>query len=234
MKASICPSVILACALLAAAPGASHAQTARSGGGNANTQLLQQMQQIASERTSLQAENERLKKELADVKKDRDGLKAGQQGLDRRTKDAAAALARSNEQRQATDQELTQSKARMQELIVKFKETVQKFREVETENAASRQTLATRDRDLSACVDRNIALYHLNEEILTRLDTQGVWSHLARAEPFTKIKRTQLENLADDYRARAQDQRVVLPGNPTSDAPASSPPGAPPQDSGGH
>jgi hypothetical protein len=31
---------------------------------------------------------------------------------------------------------------------------------------------------------------------------------VARAEPFTRIKRTQLENLADDYRARAEEARL--------------------------
>ncbi len=50
------------------------AQTTRSGGG-ANAQLMQQMQQLASERTSLQAENAKLKKELDDLRKDRDALK---------------------------------------------------------------------------------------------------------------------------------------------------------------
>jgi chromosome segregation ATPase len=203
---------LLALAAMAVASVPATAQTARTGG-NANAQLMEQMQQLASERTTLQAENERLKSQLADVTKDRDALKSGQQALDRRARDAAAALVHSNAQRDSSDQELTQTRAKMQELIAKFRETIQRMRDVETENTTTKQTLATREHELSVCVDRNVALYHLNDEILTHMDHQGFWSHVAEAEPFTKIKRIQNENLVDDYRARAQDQRVKSNGS---------------------
>src|SRR6516165_5040746 len=94
--------------IAAAAVGVAVAQTARSGG-NASAQLMQQMQELASERTTLQGENDKLKKQLADVTKDRDALKAGQQAVERRAKDATAALASSNSQRATTEQELTQT-----------------------------------------------------------------------------------------------------------------------------
>ncbi|MBS0379241.1 MAG: hypothetical protein JSS29_12195 [Proteobacteria bacterium] len=206
--------------LLLAAAGAP-AQTARSGGGG-NAQMLQQMQQLASERTTLQAENEKLKSELAEVKKDRDALKAGQQTLDKRSKEAVAAIAHVNAQRDASEQEVTQTRAKMQELIGKFRETVQKMREIETGAATTRQTLATREHDLSVCVDHNQALYKLNGEILTHMDKEGPFTRVAQAEPFTKIKRIQLENLIDDYHARAQDQLV-----PAAPAPAPASPAAP-------
>lgn len=201
----------MACVVAVASGDVAQAQTARSGG-NASAQLVQQMQQLASERTALQAENEKLKSELAEVKKDRDALKAGQQAVATRARDVAAALAHSNTQRETTDQELTQTKAKMQELIGKFRETIQKLRETETESVTAKQSLATRDHELSVCVDRNVALYHLNDEVLTRLEKgQGVFTRVAQVEPFTKIKRVQLENLVDDYRARAKDQKVAPP-----------------------
>lgn len=198
---------------------AATAQVARSGG-NANAQLLEQMQQLASERTALQAENERLKGELAGVKKERDSLKAGQQAVERRAQGAATELAHSTAQRQATEQELEQYKAKMQELVGKFRETIQKLREVETEGATAKQTLAVRERDLKACVDHNLALYHLNDEVLTHFDRQGFFSRMAQAEPFTKIKRVRNENLIDDYRSRAQDQLTPSPKPGASEAPA--------------
>jgi len=204
------PRWIASAACLAAAlSGPVMAQTARSGG-NASAQLVQQMQQLASERTTLQAENEKLKGELADVKKERDALKAGQQTLDRRAKDAAAALAHTRTQSESTDQELTQTKAKMQELIGKFRETIQKLRDTEAEGASAKQTLATRNHELSVCTDHNMALYQLDDEALTHLEKQGVFARVAQAEPFTKIKRIQLENFVDESRARAAAQ-VLAP-----------------------
>jgi chromosome segregation ATPase len=208
------------------------AQTARSGG-TASAQLMQQMQELASERTTLQAENDRLKKQLADVTKDRDALKAAAQGLDRKEKETLAALAHSSTQRDATAQELTQDKAKMQELIARFRETIQKLRETETEDTTEKQALAKSQHELSACVDHNVALYHLTDEVLTRWERQGWWARTAQAEPFTKIARVRLENEIDDYRARAQEQRLK-PGSPAAAPPApaapmqgATPPGAP-------
>jgi hypothetical protein len=183
------------------------AQSARSGGG-ASAQLMQQMQQLASERTSLQAENAKLKKELEDMRKDRDALKNAQQTVDKRAKSSDIALKESLAQRASTDRELEQTKAKMQQLIDKFHETLQTLRDVETERTTTKQTLATRDQDLKVCVDRNLALYKLDDEVLTRLEHQSMWTRVAASEPFTKIKRYQLENLVDDYKDRADAQRL--------------------------
>jgi chromosome segregation ATPase len=205
--------------LTASVTSAAWAQTARSGG-SASAQLVQQMQQLASERTSLQAENARLKKELDDIRKERDQYKNAQKSVDARVKTSAAELAQSANQRQNLEAELKQTKDKTEQLIAKFRETLQTLREVETDRTTLKQTLATRDKDLKVCTDRNVALYQLNGEILTHMEHESTWSRLARAEPFTQIKRVQLENLADGYKARAKDQQ--LPPAP-ADSPAASP-----------
>jgi chromosome segregation ATPase len=201
------------------------AQTAR--GGSASAQLVQQVQQLASERTTLQAENDKLKSQLAALTKDRDALKAGQQATDRRTRDASAALAHSNTLREATEQELTQTKARMQELIGKFRETIAQLRASESDGTTAKQALAARERQLSSCIDHNLSLYRLNDEVLTHYEKQGVFNRVAQAEPFTKIKRVQNENYIDEYRGRAQDQLLppaALPHGAGAEQKASTPP----------
>lgn len=190
------------------------AQTARSGG-NANAQLTQQLQQLASERTSLQAENARMKKELADLTKERDALKSGRSALEQRAKASEAAIARNAHGQETAENEITQLKERMQELIAKFRETAQTLKDVEVERATFKQSLTTRDAELTQCAARNVALYQLNGEVLTRLENQGVFSRVASAEPFTRLKRTQLENLIEDYKYRAEDQKVIAPSAAT-------------------
>jgi chromosome segregation ATPase len=221
----------VSCIVVAAVSDLAVAQTARSGG-NASAQLMQQMQQLASERTTLQGENDKLKKQLADITKDRDALKSGQQVVERRAKDATVALEHSDSQRAAVDQELTQTKAKMQELITRFRETIVQLRNAETEGTNAKHALATRERELSTCVDRNVALYKLNDEVLTHYEKQSAFARMAQIEEFTRIKRTQNENLIDEYRARAQDQVYTRPaGLPPASAPsgaASAPQNTPP------
>jgi prefoldin subunit 5 len=205
-----------------------HAQTARSGG-NANAQLMQQMQQLASERTSLQAENEKLKQQLDQLKKQLNGAKSGTQAVTLRAQEEAAALAHSNEQRASTEAELAKTKEQIQQLVAKFRETIQTLRTAETESTTTKQALAMRDRELKSCVDHNEALYKLDDEVLTRLEKQGLWSRVAEAEPFTRIKRSQLENFIDDSRVQAKGQRVVpsasssTPPSSTSSTPPATP-----------
>ena len=215
------PALILTSSvlLLGAHAGPAAAQAARTGGGN--QQLVQQLQQLASERTTLQTENARLKKELAEMTKERDTLKTtGRAAQDQRARASEAALARSAQEKANTESELERQKERMQELVARFRETAQTLRDVEIERTNFKQSLTTRESEITACVKKNDALYELNKEVLARLEGTGPFSRLASAEPFTKLKRTQLENLVDDYRYRAEDQKV-------SSSPATAPPATP-------
>jgi chromosome segregation ATPase len=193
----------------------SSAQVARSGG-NANTQLMQQMQQLASERTALQAENARMKRELAEVTKERDALKSATTKVSQRVQEAEAASVRNERDREAVAAELAQLKDRTQELVAKFRETAQSLRDVETERSSFKQSLLERDGELALCVDRNVALYTLNKEVLARLEGQSIFSRVARSEPFTRLKRVELENLIEDYRYRAAELAAPAAEPPTS------------------
>jgi chromosome segregation ATPase len=221
-------TIVFTTAALTLVVGLADAQTARTGGGNANAQMVQQMQQLASERTSLQADNAKLKKDLDDMRKERDALKSAQEALNRRAQSSEVLLkqaqAQGQAQHDATDRELAQTKEKMQELIAKFRETVQTMRTLETESAATQQTLAKRDQALKVCADRNVELYKINEEVLTHLEHQTLWTRVAETEPFTRIKRNQLENLVDDYKIRADEQRVTPD---SSSQPAATPAAAP-------
>ena len=192
--------------LMAGGPAAGVAQTARSGGGGASAEMMLQLQQLTSERATLQSQNDSLKKQLDDMHKERDALKSAQGTVDQRARAAALALTQSGSQRESLQKELDDTKAKMQELVDKFRGTIQSLRDAETDRATVKQTLGTRDQQLKLCLDHNQQLYKLNDEILKRLDGRTVWTRLEAKEPFTQLKRVQLENLADDYRARATDQ----------------------------
>jgi chromosome segregation ATPase len=202
-------NVAVAC-VLGAFAGHANAQSARAGG-SGNAQLVQQMQQLASERTALQAENARMKKELADMTRERDQLRSGRTALDQRGKASEAAAARSAKEKESLEAENQKLKDRMQDLVAKFRETAETLRGVETERTTFKQSLTSKEGELAACVKRNAALFELNEEVLTRVADEGMFSRLASLEPFTKIKRVELENLVDDYKFRAQDQQVSPP-----------------------
>jgi chromosome segregation ATPase len=169
---------------------------------------MQQYQQVAAEKTALQAQLAQMKKdldaanaELATVKQERNAAKA-------HTGASAAAIAQAASAKEASDRALDQSKQRMAELVAKFRETATSLREIEADRTKLRDELAKRSSAFDACAVNNAQLGDLNLEILDRYEHVGLFTKVSVAEPFTKIARTRIENLVDEYRARAQELRV--------------------------
>ena len=202
------PTTLGLLAILAVLALPAGAQTARSGGSNANAQMMQEMQQLASERTQLQAENARMKQELDDLKKKLNGLEADKDSLTRRMQSSEGAASRAAANTESLNQSLAQQRTRMEELVGKFRETAGTLRDVETERSKLQADLAASQQQFKGCVDKNLQMYQVTNEILDRYEDQGFWSSLGKAEPFTRLKRTQIENLVDEYRGRATDQLV--------------------------
>jgi DNA repair exonuclease SbcCD ATPase subunit len=192
-----------------------HAQAARSGGGGGESQkIMQQYQQLAAEKTSLQTQLGQAKKdldaaktELAAVKKERDALKARSSV----STAAAAQLAQANASRENVEKSLEQNKQRTAELVDRFKETVGTLKGVESE----KNQLKSDNLRLTAAYDKcsldNDQLYTLSNTVLDRYEHVGFFTKVGNAEPFTKITRARIDNLVDEYRAHAEELRVKKP-----------------------
>ena len=205
---------------VAGAWGAVHAQVQRSGGGgNANAALMQQYQQAVGERTQLQADNAKMKKELDDVQKQlatvQQQAAAAKVGADR----GQAAVTEARTSREVLQTKLDETNGKMQELVTRYRDTVTTMRGIETDRNQLKQQLAQSHSEFDQCAKNNDALYHVNTEVLDLYEHQGMLSYVQRAEPFTRLKRTQIENLSDRYRQRAEELRTPQP-------PAATPPPA--------
>jgi chromosome segregation ATPase len=185
------------------------AQTQRAGGGD-NQRIMQQYQQLAAEKTALEAQAGSLKRdldaahaELAAVKKERDALKSQS-----RAASANAALAAELAAgKQAAEHSAEQTKERMTELVTHFRETANNLKQVEADRDRLQGELRDRSTAYDKCVADNLSLYELNGEILNRYEHVGFFTRVGASEPFTKIARTRIENLVDEYRARALELR---------------------------
>lgn len=197
-------SAVCVAAMSATVPAA--AQTERSG--NADARVVQQLQQLSVERAALQSENARLKEDVERLKKDLEKAGSGRAALEQRARAAEATANRGEASGKQAEEQLERTRAQTQELITKFRETAQTLRDVETDRAAVKGQLAGRERELNTCIDRNAGLYNLNAEVLDRMANRGFWSTVSEREPFTRLKRVELENLIDDYKYRADELRL--------------------------
>jgi chromosome segregation ATPase len=204
--ASTARLVLAAAALISAVPVI--AQTERSGGGQAQ-KFMQQYQQMAAEKTALQAQITQMKKDLdtanaalAEMKKERDALKARPTGP---SSDVVAQLTSSKD---AVEKNLEQYKQRMGELVARFRETATNLKDVEADRSKITRELGESNAAFDKCAENNLQLYEINGEILDRYNHVGLFTKVSAAEPFTKITRTRLDNLVVEYRARAEELRT--------------------------
>jgi chromosome segregation ATPase len=226
------PQITCAVLLVALSGSFALAQVQRSGGGGAvNAQMMQQLQQAVSDRAQLQKDNSKLKKDLEDLKKQlatvQTQVTASKAGSERNQAAVVAARAATEN----TQKSLDATKGQMQELIARFRETVTTMRGIETDRSQLRQQLAAGQSAFDKCAEDNYSLYQINGEVLDRYAHQGAWSYFERSEPFTKIKRTQINNLVIEYRQRVEELRLkkssasatATPGAAATAAPAAGP-----------
>lgn len=205
-------------ALIAVAGLPAGAQTVRSGSENARA--MQQIQQLTAERAALTAENERLKQQLEESRREASaGSKAEEQALARRARTAEENASRLLAARNAESEEAARTRGQLEELVGKFRETAGTLKEVEKQRDELRGRLASAEQGLETCRAHNAELLQMNEEVLVRLEQTGFWTKLAADEPFTRLKRTQLENLAADYRVRAGELAVPAPAERSGELP---------------
>jgi DNA repair exonuclease SbcCD ATPase subunit len=194
--------------LLLADPTLGFAQVQRSGGG-ASAALMAEYQQALTEQSQLKADNDKLKHQLEDAQKDLTAAKRQITTLQSGAGSSQAALKNAQATAQTYEKSFTDTRAKLQELLARFRDTVSTMQGIETSRAQLQQQLTQSKATFDDCAKRNVELYQVDDEVLTRYEHQGMFGYLERGEPFTRLKRTQIENLVDGYRERATTLRVV-------------------------
>jgi uncharacterized protein (DUF3084 family) len=224
-------AVLLGGLLAGSAPAC--AQTQRSGGSSGAQQIMQQYQQLAAEKTALQAQLAQMKKdldgaksELADVKKERDALKGRAAG-------SSAALARraaeANASKETAEKSLEQNKQRTAELVDRFKLTIGELKGVESDRDQLRKNFDELNVKYDKCAENNEGLYQVAATVLDRYQHVGFFTKTAAAEPFTRIEHARIDNLILETHEHAEELRLkkAAPATPAPSSGQASPPPSP-------
>lgn len=63
---------------------------------------------------------------------------------------------------------------------------------------------------LERCQEHNARLCVVAEELLERYEQKGVVTSVLQAEPFTQLKKVEIEKIAQDYRERIDQEKIRL------------------------
>ena len=188
------------------------ASSPRDGGG-ANSQAQALIQQLGMERTRLNAENAKLKKQIKDLENQLEEINSDKQTAEAQLNKTQQQLSSKTQFSDDVVNRLKDAKSKMEELIGKFRETISNLRQVENENALRAQEITRLEQELNTCATSNVELSKLGMEVLDNYENKGFWDRAGQKEPFTQLKRVQIENIVDDYTYLIEDQEYQTPEN---------------------
>ena len=149
--------------------------------------LLSDKAQLDQEKKTLTAKVETLTKQAAADKEKLDSLTANASDQEKELLEAKESL--------------TKWKAAYEQVAAKAQKSEAERSKLAQESIVLKRNLEDRER-------KNLALFGLGNEILTRYEKFGLGEALAAREPFTGLTRVKLENLVQDYHDKLADQRV--------------------------
>ena len=204
-----CSGMLLGLVVLA---GPVQAQSARQGNDGV-ARLQAALQQLSAEKTTLQGEKTKLETHVAELEKQLAAAQEENKSISTQLAHSQAAEQQATANGEALNEHLKQAHDRTEELVTHFRETASSLQQTERERGELQQQLAGSSQQLDLCTKNNVALYDVGIEVLDRYQSKGFWSVMKQKEPFTQLKRVEIENLAEEYRQRLDDARYVGQGN---------------------
>lgn len=177
--------------------------------------MQMQLRAAQQEKTELADQVEVLKKQVGDLESRRAAFekKLGSQ---------------SKQISELFDKQLS-DKQQQVELSDKYQETENKLKQMEQQYATTnnnlQQTQMEKERekkkldgDIQVCEKKNSELYLLSVKLMDKYQAKGVLDAIRQAEPFTQLEKVRIENLLQEYRDKADSNKIASGSNGAQDA----------------
>jgi hypothetical protein len=161
---------------------------------------------------TIQGERDQLQADKTQLEADKKDLTGKVQAL---TKQAAAdkdasdrAIAKLTDKANAQEKEITELKTALEKWKLSQQEAVSLAKAKEDARAALAAEAIVLKRKVADQQTRNLAMYKVGTEILSRYEKFGLGTAITAREPFTGSMRVKLENLVQDYSDKLDAERL--------------------------
>ncbi|WP_434514363.1 hypothetical protein AB6Q56_17705 [Dechloromonas sp. ARDL1] len=161
----------------------------------------EQVKRLQQAQRKLEQEKTQLAQEKASVEAERDVARKKAEGEAQRV----AALGRELGSLRKAKEDLA---ARLAQVEVELKQAREQIANLEGEGRRLQATLGGEKQQHAACVARNQEMHKTGLDILARYQTKGCSDSVLQAEPFTGLKRVEIENTAEDMKERLDSQKI--------------------------
>jgi hypothetical protein len=185
---------------------------------------MQQLQDAQGQVATLQATQAQSDKDNADLKAKVDALNAQIASLNKQSADDKAASDKAIADLKSVNTDQATQIAKLNEALAAWEKDDKEYIQLAKAKEEARAQLAIQVILLQRVVDdretKNLALFNLGNEILTRYEKFSLGDALGAKEPFTGLSRVKLQELVQDYKDKISDQRVTPGQAPAPTAPA--------------
>ena len=175
----------------------------------------QQVQQITQEKAALEGKLAGYEEEKAALAQEKEKLA----GKARNAEARASGEGRKRQQLQAALDAVTKEKESLLEqksdlekrLIEMTAKQTQSARELEATLAQKKQadaTVISHKKQVASCEDQNLKLYQYGRDLIEQCRDRSATGAVLRLEPFTGIKRVEIENLLETYRDKLDKEKL--------------------------
>jgi chromosome segregation ATPase len=177
-------------------------------------QMLRRMQQQVqqTEQARAQAEQEKIAALADKAAAEAELKKLG--AAERKLSAEQAARSRAESGLKSTQSELEGLKTRLAETEKKLADSIALQRATAGKLAQAEQHLAGKGEDLKLCRAHNGSLYTLGREMMQKYHDKSCQDALAQAEPFTGLKRIEVENLMETWRDQLDRDKLGVAVQP--------------------
>jgi chromosome segregation ATPase len=189
-----------------------------------NTML--QLRDAQGQVATLQASQAQSDQDNAALKAKVDSLNTQIDSLNKQIADDKVASDKQISDLKSQNTDLTGQIAKLNEALAAWEKDDKQYIQLAKDKEAARAQLAIQVILMQRVIDdretKNLALYGLGNEILTRYEKFSLGDALGAKEPFTGLTRVKLQELVQDYKDKISDQRVTpgqIPPAPTAPGP---------------
>lgn len=170
--------------------------------------MQQQMQQVEQEKAAALADKDVAERALEESRASAAAAKRQIAGERAARSRAESELKAAQAERDALKAKLAETEKQLADSLAAQRATLQTLAQAESAKKQSEAQLAARQQELKTCQTHNGRLYSLSRELMVKYRDKSCQDALAQAEPFTGLKKVEIENLLETWRDHADRERL--------------------------
>lgn len=163
--------------------------------------MQQQLDEVQQQKSALDQEKTVLEETLKKTSNETESHK-------RSAASAAAKTSRLERDIEAANKEAAELRTRLDEAGKQNEELSGQRKQLEQDLKNTAAALAKQNEQTKLCETHNGELYRIGRELADWYTSKGAMNAILEAEPFTAVKRVEMENLLETYRDKIEGQRL--------------------------